>query len=85
MLSHAGMIVYLFILAGIAVALMIFMSMTDAHLLPWSCPSCYHGIDENIAGESRHWSTNAGPGRVRCRWCGTYFKEHPDGSLVEDR
>ena len=63
----------------------IFFTMMDTHVMPFGCPACYHGDDENIAGERRGWYVRLEGDRARCRWCGTYFKEHPDGSLVEDR
>jgi hypothetical protein len=78
------MITFLFILAAILLFAMVYFGTLDAHVMPWTCPSCSHAGDENLAGELRHWYTAKGD-RVRCRQCGTYFKEHPNGSLVEDR
>jgi hypothetical protein len=75
---------FLFIASAILVMITIYFSMLDAHVMPWSCPACYHGADEDIAGGRRHWYLSYGD-HVRCRWCGASFKEHPDGSIVRDR
>lgn len=77
-------LVFVFFVAAILTALTIYFGMLDAHVMPWSCPACYHGADEDIVGEYRHWY-EAYRSYVRCRWCGTRFKEHPDGSLVQER
>jgi hypothetical protein len=78
-------VVILFIIAAIVMAGFVFFGMADTELMPWSCPSCYHGADNNIAGQFRHWYVAHSDGSVRCRWCNARFREHPNGSLVPDR
>jgi hypothetical protein len=64
--------------------MMVFFGTVHAEAMPWSCPACYRGSDEDLAGQWIPWYDSSKYG-VRCRWCGTRFKEHPDGTLVEDR
>jgi len=75
---------YLFIAAAIIVFLMIALSMFDDRVMPWACPSCFEGSDEDALGQRRTWYLAHRDGRVRCRWCRERFKEHPNGSLVRD-
>ena len=71
-------------IGAIVLALLIFFGMRGSDSMPWRCPRCQMGGDENAAGEHRPWYARY-RGGVRCRTCGTWFKEHPNGSLVEDR
>lgn len=77
--------VYLFLLAAIAVFLMIGLSMMDDRVLPWTCPSCFAGWDDDLLGRYRPWWEARRGDRVRCRTCGSRFRESPNGTLVEDR
>jgi hypothetical protein len=77
--------VFLFIVAAIVACLLIYFGMLDAEVMPWACPACYAGSDENIAGVRRPWYVPERSGRVRCRACYARFRERPDGTLVEVR
>jgi hypothetical protein len=79
------LLVILFYVGAVVMAAVIIFGMMDTHMMPLACPHCYHGSDENIAGEHRPWFERHREDRARCRWCGTWFHEHPNGSLVEDR
>lgn len=78
------MLTYLLILGAIAVVLLVVLGMVDSNVMPLACPKCYAGPDEDIFDRPRSWYEVARSGRVRCRTCHRWFKEHPDGSLVED-
>lgn len=75
----------LFVIAAVVMAWVVVYGMMDAHVMPMACPHCHHGSDENVAGEHRPWYVRSDAEHARCRWCGTRFREHPNGSLVEDR
>jgi YD repeat-containing protein len=55
----------------------------EAGHLPFSCPVCAHGGDENLAGQHQHWYVWIDNERLRCRHCNQIFKEHPSGALVK--
>lgn len=74
----------LFFVGAFVMAAIIYFGMLDTHAMPFSCPSCYYDGDEDLAGEHRPWY-RAREGRVLCRSCHAAFREHPNGSLVEDR
>ncbi len=78
------LLVILFFVASIAMGAIIFFGMLDTDAMPLSCPSCYDGGDEDLGGTHRPWYSR-GAGVVHCRTCHTVFREHPNGSLVEDR
>ncbi len=75
----------LFILVIGIVVLVVLGGMIGSDMMPFACPACFWGGDRSLADEPRPWYARAGSDRVRCRNCGKHFKEHPDGSLVEDR
>ncbi len=75
----------LFMLVVALVLLMVWGSTVGNDAMPFSGPGGFHGGDRDLVDESRTWYARVGPGRVLCRSCGRLFKEHPDGSLVEDR
>ncbi|MGE5186418.1 MAG: hypothetical protein ACM31C_30390 [Acidobacteriota bacterium] len=75
----------LFILIVAIVFLIVMGGMAGSDLMPLACPACYWGGDRSLAGEPRSWFSRASAERVSCRNCGKRFREHPDGSLVEDR
>jgi hypothetical protein len=75
----------LFIIGAIVAFALVFFGMLGTDAMPFACPRCHApGDDEDIAGTSRPWYALHGS-TVRCRTCHTWFKEHPNGSLVEDR
>lgn len=82
---------WLFIIAAIMTTVIVLWSMVDARrVMPFSCPRCsWSGEsrypDDSAVGWSRCWYAAYQGGRVRCRKCGVWFKEHPNGTLVEDR
>lgn len=78
-----SLLTVLFIVGALVMAAVIFFGMLDDQVMPWSCPRCHAGSDEDIAGSHRPWYVVRGRG-VRCRTCHTSFKEHPNGTLVED-
>jgi hypothetical protein len=77
-------------IVGTAVLLwkMFFESLGDQ--LPGACPRCGK-TDEplqgagTIIGGYRRWYHQTPGQRIRCRVCMTKFKNHPNGTLVEDR
>ena len=79
-----AMLVILFIVGAIVMAALVFFGTIDAQIMPRSCPRCHAGSDDAIPGAIRPWY-QVHPRNVRCRSCFTWFKEHPNGSLVEDR
>lgn len=82
------LLMILFLLASAATIVAIGVGMSsggslwpdDALPMPRSCPRCGRSTGEN--GE---WYYLRAGGKTRCRRCRTAFKEHPNGSLVEDR
>ncbi len=79
------MITILFILVVAIVFLIVLGGMLGSDVMPFACPACFWGGDRSIADEPLPWFRRESRERVRCRHCGKHFKEHPDGSLVEDR
>jgi hypothetical protein len=75
----------LFIIGSFVMIARIFFGMIDVDLMPFSCPKCYDGGDESLIGTSLPWYRREGNGIVSCRTCHSVFREHPNGSLVEDR
>lgn len=78
-----SLLTIVFIVGAIAVFAWIFFGMLDERVMPFSCPRCHAGSDETIAGTSVPWYREH-RGGVECRSCYTRFREHPNGSLVED-
>ncbi len=74
-----------FIAGSLIMALRIYFGMLDIDLMPFSCPKCYHGNDSSLLGGSTPWYDRGRNGFVYCRWCHAIFREHPNGSLVEDK
>jgi hypothetical protein len=79
-----GVLWFLFMVGAIVTGVLIFFGMLGSEPMPFSCPRCAYGGDEDLAGRSRSWYVVSRE-RVRCRSCYTWFKEHPNGMLVEDR
>lgn len=75
----------LFIIGSIVMLAVIYFGMLDTDLMPLACPCCYRGNDSNLFGTWRPWYRRGAGGTVYCFWCHTAFKEHPNGTLVEDR
>jgi hypothetical protein len=79
-------ILIVFLVGSAIMVLRIYFGMLDIDLLPFSCPKCYHGHESSIGfGGSTPWYERGRNGFVYCRWCHAIFREHPNGSLVEDR
>lgn len=74
----------LFLIAAIVMGAIVFFDMLGTDAMPLACPSCYYDGDEDLGGTHRPWYSR-GAGGVHCRTCHTAFREHPNGSLVEDR
>lgn len=74
---------YLFMAAAIVTVAIIFFGMFGNKSMPFSCPKCAFFGDADLAGQPRAWYV-AYREHVRCRSCHTWFKEHPNGTLVED-
>ena len=79
-----GYLLLLLLVVGIVVAVVrIFAENVGSGVMPWSCPNCgWHG-DKDLDGAFGWW-TDIERGRIRCGSCGTIYKEHPNGTLVED-
>lgn len=75
----------LFIVGTLVLVVRIFLWGITSRAMPWSCPRCSWGTDTDFAGEPRRWYVVLSDEHVRCRYCYTLFKEHPNGLLVEDR
>ena len=75
----------LFLIGTAVLVGQIFLTMLGSDVMPFSCPRCHNSGDEDLAGEHVAWYQRYRGGRARCRACGTWFKEHPNGMLVEDR
>jgi len=73
----------LFIVGSIVLSYLVIRELIGTEVMPLSCAHCHFGGDEDIAGQPRRWYTDHGD-HVNCRHCGTRFKEHPNGTLVED-
>jgi hypothetical protein len=76
---------FFFIVASFVMLARIFFGMLDIDMMPFSCPKCYDGGDESVIGSHKPWYHRDGNGIVYCRACHSVFREHPNGSLVEDR
>jgi hypothetical protein len=74
----------LLIAGAIVFAAIVFVTMTDSEVMPLGCPRCHAGSEQPVGGVSIPWY-QAWRGQVRCRHCLTRFREHPNGTLVEDR
>jgi hypothetical protein len=60
-------------------------SLEGVVIMPFMCPRCGSAGDTDIADQPEPWYVELSAERVQCRNCHTYFKEHPNGLLVEDR
>ena len=76
---------FLFVFLSVVMAVVIYLGMMDTDLMPLSCPCCYRGGDRDMIGLPRPWYRRAAGDSVYCFWCHTFFREHPNGTLVEDR
>jgi hypothetical protein len=74
-----------FLVASVIMLFVVIFGMMDDHVMPFGCPACYYDGDHDLADQPRPWYRPIGEGRVYCRYCHKRFKEHPNGSLVEDR
>ncbi len=68
------------VVVGIIVLLLLLDMLPDDQHMPSACPKCANG-DSN----GSRWFRPVRKGVVRCRACDVVFKEHPNGSLVEDK
>jgi hypothetical protein len=75
----------LFIVVICIVLFVLAIDLMGAEAMPFLCPRCGLGGGADIAVQPQAWYRSRPRGRVRCRNCGTGFKEHPNGLLVEDR
>ncbi len=75
----------LFLIGSAVLVGQVFFTMLGSDVMPFTCPRCHDGGDEDLAGDHVPWYRTYRNGTVRCRACGTGFKEHPNGTLVEDR
>jgi len=71
----------LFIIATIIVGLVIAIGIMGDMVVPWTCPACFRGSDEDFFGRYQPWYVVERGGRVRCRECGARFEERADGTL----
>lgn len=78
------LLLVLFVVGLVVAVVRIFGENVSASVMPWSCPHCAYGGRETIDGYVTWWS-HVERGRLRCLECGTIYKEHPNGALVEDR
>lgn len=76
--------VILFFLGAVLLAYLVVREMIGTDVMPLSCAHCHFGGDDDLAGQHQPWYSAHGD-HVSCRRCGTQFKEHPNGTLVEDR
>jgi hypothetical protein len=74
-----------FIVGSFIMIARIFFGMLDVDLMPLSCPKCYDGGDSSLIGASTPWYARGRNGYVYCRTCHSIFREHANGTLVEDR
>ena len=82
------MIFLILFIVGTAVILwkMFFESLGDH--MPGSCPRCGQPDEPLTAsgiGGYKRWYHRAPGDRFQCRSCMTRFKNHPNGTMVEDR
>lgn len=77
--------VAVFVLGAAWLLLQLVTDVIGPGSMPLACPRCHDGGDSSLAGVARPWHQAISTGRVRCRNCHTYFREHPNGSLVADR
>ena len=75
----------IFIIGSFIMLARITLGMLDVDLMPFSCPKCYDGGDQSLIGTSTPWYKSAGKGLVYCRTCYSIFREHANGTLVEDK
>ena len=78
------LLLLLFVVGVVVAAVRIFGDNVSVGVMPWSCPHCAYGGKQDLEGYIRWWS-DVERGRLQCRECGTIYKEHPNGTLVEDR
>ena len=69
------------VVVGIVVLLLLLDMLPDDAHMPSACPKCGAGNQD----AHRRWFIPVRKGAVRCRACEVLFKEHPNGSLVEDK
>lgn len=79
----------LFIIGTAVIIWKIFMESLGEGM-PSACPRCGQPDEAipaggNIVGGYKRWYHETPGERIRCRVCQTRFKNHADGTLVEDR
>ncbi len=79
------MILLLFVIALAIFGVMFVAEFVTTDSMPFACPACFYGGDRDLADQPRAWFRTLSADRVRCRECGKTFREHPNGSLVEER
>lgn len=79
------MILLLFVIALAIFGVMFAAEFITTDSMPFTCPACFYGGDRDLADQARAWFTKLSAERVRCRHCGKTFREHANGSLVEER
>jgi hypothetical protein len=79
----------LFIVGVVVVLWKMFTESLGDHM-PSACPRCGQPDEPipaggNIVGGYKRWYHQAPGQRMQCRSCLTRFKNHPNGTFVEDR
>ncbi|MDB4960418.1 MAG: hypothetical protein JWP01_417 [Myxococcales bacterium] len=77
----------LFIIGTVVMALALLRDSLGAQL-PGACPRCGAPDQDMSRGPVAvyvRWYRSMAGERLRCRHCLTAFKNHPNGTLVEDR
>jgi hypothetical protein len=71
---------WLFLIAAAVTVAMVVFGMMDEYAMPYACPVCH-----DSGTQTTPWYRVVDrEGNVRCRNCSSYFREHPNGSLVRD-
>ncbi len=85
------MIAILAVVLAVVLYLAVFASMTGTDTMPAACPACMNYgrfvqiYDDAPLPSNETWYVRIDAAHVRCSTCGKHFREHPNGTLVEDR
>jgi hypothetical protein len=77
--------VTLFVLGAAWLLLQLVTEVVGPGSMPLACPRCHYGGSSSFGGVASSWHIPIRGSVVKCRACHTHFREHPNGSLVEDR
>jgi hypothetical protein len=70
----------IFFILAFTMGILVVTGTSHAEVMPGSCPGCHQSVQPPA-----RWYGVLPDHRISCRYCGRRYKEHPNGTIVEDR